>query len=140
MRSIENAGKSKRGNSGGVSARTSYGGFPGRLQGAPSPHLGIRFGLAGIHLNCYQLAGRVRGTVWETQSPAANHPRLIGGQIARLVVGGVESRTREGVGKVAPAGLEVPRGRDELTPSKAAQSDILSLRIKPTQQNKKHQK
>jgi hypothetical protein len=43
-------------------------------------------------------------------------------------------------GKCRSSGLEVARGRDELTPSKAVQSDILSMPIKRSQQNKKMSK
>jgi hypothetical protein len=38
------------------------------------------------------------------------------------------------------AGREVTRGRDELIPSRGVQSDILSMPIKPTHQNKKTSK
>jgi hypothetical protein len=38
------------------------------------------------------------------------------------------------------AGREVARGTDELTVRKAAQSDILSMPVKPTHQNKKTSK
>ena len=60
-----------------------------------------------------------------------------GDQIAYLIVGRVKSRTRNGVGGRS-RGREVAKGRDELTVRKAVQSDILSMLINPTHQNKKN--
>ena len=53
----------------------------------------------------------------------------------------VESNRAPAVcGESRCGGLEVARGRDELTPSKAVQTDILLMPIEPTHQNKEHQK
>jgi len=43
-------------------------------------------------------------------------------------------------GKGSSAGLELTRGRDELTVRKAVKSDILAMPIKPAHQNKKTSK
>ena len=52
-------------------------------------------------------------------------------------MGGVKSRTRGRVGKVAPAGWKSREEETKLTPPKAVQSDILSMPIEPAHQNKK---